>query len=57
MVYRGHKVKLFKREFAGELLEKYKGLHLLDYGFTYHRDNKYHVFDDMTWFLLEKDGE
>jgi spore coat polysaccharide biosynthesis protein SpsF len=26
---------------------------LVDYGFTYHRDNAFPM-DDTTWFLLEK---
>lgn len=51
--YRGEKNKLFKRDFAGELLDKYKDLELLDYGFKYKRDNNY-LKDDITWFLLEK---
>lgn len=51
--YRGHKDRLFKRDFAGEMLDKYPDLNLVDYGFVYHRDP---VFpdDDITWFLLEK---
>ena len=51
--YRGHQDRLFKRDFCGEMLEKYKDLQLIDYGFTYRND---HVFpqDDMTWFLLKK---
>ncbi|RTR39307.1 pseudaminic acid biosynthesis-associated methylase [Shewanella canadensis] len=51
--YRGHKEKLFKRDFAGELMDKYPDLSLVDYGFVYHRDNTFPQ-DDMTWFLLEK---
>lgn len=51
--YRGHKGKLFKRDFAGEMLEKYEDLILIDYGFAYHRDNKFPQ-DDITWFLIEK---
>lgn len=50
--YRGFKNKLFKRDFAGELLDKYP-LKLLDYGFLYHRDN-YFPRDDSNWFLFEK---
>lgn len=50
--YRGHQGKLFKRDFAGEILDKFKGLHLVDYGFVYHRDP--FPQDDITWFLLEK---
>lgn len=51
--YRGHQDKLFKRDFAGELLEKFKDLRLVDYGFVYHRDNTFPL-DDLTWFLMEK---
>ncbi len=50
--YRGNDDKLFKRDFAGELMDKYN-LHLIDYGFIYHRDC-YFPQDDITWFLLEK---
>ncbi|MHC5737312.1 pseudaminic acid biosynthesis-associated methylase [Nostoc sp.] len=53
--YRGHQGKLFKRDFAGEMLDKFDDLHLLDYGFVYHRDNQFPQ-DDVTWFLLEKTG-
>lgn len=51
--YRGHADRLFKRDFAGEIMDKYKDLRLVDYGFVYHRDNKFPQ-DDTTWFLLEK---
>jgi len=51
--YRGHSEKLFKRDFAGELICKY-GLTLVKYGFSYHRDKYLHHQDDATWFLLEK---
>jgi len=51
--YRGHSDRLFKRDFAGEMLDKYDDLELLDYGFLYHRD-KYFLQDDVSWFLLEK---
>ena len=50
--YRDKDEKLFKRDFAGELIDKFD-LKLLDYGFIYHRDN-YLPQDDITWFLLEK---
>ncbi|MBA2080325.1 pseudaminic acid biosynthesis-associated methylase [Aeromonas veronii] len=50
--YRGHSERLFKRDFAGELIDKYN-LRLVDYGFIYHRDPR-HPQDDNTWFLLEK---
>ncbi|KPA88669.1 pseudaminic acid biosynthesis-associated methylase [Pseudomonas asplenii] len=51
--YRGHGGKLFKRDFAGEMLDRYRDLQLLDYGFGYHRDRQFPV-DDLNWFLLEK---
>ena len=50
--YRGYKNKLFKRDFAGDLLKKYKSLKLVDYGFVYKRDK--HPQDDLNWFLLSK---
>lgn len=49
--YRG--IKLYKRDFAGELMDRYPDLKLLDYGFQYHRDYLFPV-DDYTWFVLEK---
>ena len=51
--YRGHEDRLFKRDFAGEMLDKYKDLKLIDYGFAYKRDVVFPQ-DDITWFLLEK---
>lgn len=51
--YRGHSDKLFKRDFAGEMLEKYPDLKLTDYGFCYKGDKSFPQ-DDITWFLLEK---
>lgn len=51
--YRGHSERLFKRDFAGEILEKYPALDLVDYGFCYKRDTSFPQ-DDVTWFLLEK---
>jgi spore coat polysaccharide biosynthesis protein SpsF len=47
---------LNKRDFAGEMLDMFPALHLLDYGFLYSRDIKYSNFplEDTTWFLLEK---
>ncbi len=51
--YRGHDNKLFKRDFAGDLLDQFSDLKLLDYGFVYHRDNHFPQ-DDITWFVLEK---
>ena len=50
--YRGHDNQLFKRDFAGDLIDRYK-LKLVDYGFMYRRDN-YFPQSDNTWFLLSK---
>lgn len=51
--YRGHQGKLFKRDFAGEMLDRFSDLSLIDYGFVYRRDRKFPA-DDVTWFLMEK---
>jgi pseudaminic acid biosynthesis-associated methylase len=51
--YRGHQDKLFKRDFAGEMLDRFDVLKLLDYGFCYHRDPNFPQ-DDVNWFLMEK---
>jgi pseudaminic acid biosynthesis-associated methylase len=53
VVYRGHHGKLFKRDFAGEMLDAYPDLRVLDYGFVWRRDPAYPQ-DDCSWFLLEK---
>lgn len=54
--YRGHENRLFKRDFAGEMLDKYDDLELVDYKFVYHKDNNFPQ-DDITWFLLKKKGK
>jgi len=51
--YRGHSDRLYKRDFAGEIMDQYPQLQLLDYGFSYHRDLNFPQ-DDITWFLMEK---
>ena len=51
--YRGHSQRLFKRDFAGELMDLYPDLELVDYGFQYHRDSNFPL-DDSNWFLLKK---
>jgi pseudaminic acid biosynthesis-associated methylase len=51
--YRGHDDRLFKRDFAGDMLEKFNDLRLVDYGFAYRNDPTFPQ-DDITWFLLEK---
>ncbi len=53
VTYRGFKERLFKRDFCGEMLDRYVGLKLIDYGFCYHRDPN-HPQDDINWFLLER---
>ena len=49
--YRGMDNKLFKRDFAGELIDRFK-LKMIDYGFVYRRDK--HPQDDLNWYLLKK---
>ena len=51
--YRGHFDRLFKRDFAGEMLDKFPDLRLVDYGFNYRRDPAFPQ-DDITWFLMER---
>lgn len=53
VTYRGNSDRLFKRDFAGEMLDRYSDLSIVDYGFVYHRDTKFPQ-DDINWFLLEK---
>ena len=52
VMYRGVADRLFKRDFAGELMDRF-GMKLVDYGFAYRRD-KHFPQDDLSWFLLEK---
>lgn len=51
--YRNHADRLFKRDFAGEIMERHPNMQLVDYGFAYRRDPQFPQ-DDITWFLLEK---
>ena len=51
--YRGHSDRLFKRDFAGEIMERHPQMQLVDYGFAYRRDPNFPQ-DDITWFLIEK---
>ena len=51
--YRGHADRLFKRDFAGEIMDGNPELQLVDYGFAYRRDPNFPQ-DDITWFLMEK---
>jgi pseudaminic acid biosynthesis-associated methylase len=51
--YRGHAERLFKRDFAGEMLDRFTDLRLIGYGVTYRRDPNFE-HDDINWFLMEK---
>ena len=51
--YRGHSDRLFKRDFAGEYLDRHPQFEIVDYGFTWHRDPLFPQ-DDTTWFLLQR---
>lgn len=51
--YRGHSDRLFKRDFAGEMMDMFPALSLVDYGFAYQRDPAFPQ-DDITWFLMKK---
>lgn len=51
--YHGKSGLLFKRDFAGDMLDTYPDLKLIDYGFRYHRDE--YPQDDLTYFLLRKE--
>ena len=53
ITYRGHARKAFKRDFAGEMLERFSDLELRSYGFFYRRDANF-PSDDVNWFLLER---
>jgi len=53
VTYRGHSDRLFKRDFAGELMDRHPEFKLIDYGFVYRRDPSFPQ-DDITWFLMEK---
>ncbi len=53
VIYRGHEKKLFKRDFARDLMKRYTDLTLIYYGFKYNGD-KLFPQDDLTWFLLSK---
>ena len=53
LAYRGHADRLFKRDFAGELMDRHPQMKLVDYGFVWRRD-PVAPQDDITWFLLER---
>lgn len=54
--YRGHTDRLFKRDFAGEIMRAYPQMHLVDYGFVSRHDPSFPQ-DDITWFLMEKNED
>ncbi|MCU0699259.1 MAG: hypothetical protein MUC96_22360 [Myxococcaceae bacterium] len=51
--YRGYADRLFKRDFAGEFMDRYPAWKLDDYGFLYRRDPLFPQ-DDISWFLLRR---
>ena len=51
--YRGNTGRLWKRDFAGEMMDLYPDLKLVDYGFVWRRD-PVAPQDDLTFFLFEK---
>ena len=53
--YRGHADRLFKRDFAGEIMDRHPQMQLVDYGFAYRRDMNFPQ-DDINWFLMERRG-
>lgn len=54
--YRGHAGRLWKRDFAADLMDLYPLLRVVDYGFAWRRDPEASQ-DDLTWFLFEKPYE
>jgi spore coat polysaccharide biosynthesis protein SpsF len=53
VAYRNHAERLFKRDFAGEIMDRHPEMQLVDYGFSYRRDPQFPQ-DDITWFLMER---
>jgi len=53
--YRGKDNLLWKDDFAGQIMDRYQDLKLIDYGFVYYRD-PIAPQGDITWFLMEKQG-
>ncbi len=52
--YRGHSERLYKRDFAGEILDSFPEMKLVDYGFLYDRDPIHKRVGSTNWFLLKK---
>ena len=53
--FQGRSDVLWKRDFAGDMLDLYPDLSVIDYGFTWRRDPVTPLYD-LTWFLMEKAG-
>lgn len=53
IVYRGETGKLWKRDFATDLIGRFPTLRVVDYGFIWRHDYPWQQ-DDITYFLLEK---
>lgn len=53
VVYRGETGRLWKRDFATELIGRFPSLRVADYGFIWRHDYPWQQ-DDLTYFLLEK---
>ena len=51
--YRNHEGQMFKRDFAGQFLDRFQNFKLVDYGFVWHRDPAFPLGDN-TWFLMER---
>ncbi len=51
--YRGHAGRLWKRDFAGDMLDMFSDLRIANYGFQWRRD-PWAPADDITWVLMEK---
>jgi pseudaminic acid biosynthesis-associated methylase len=52
ITYHGQEQRLFRRDFAGEILDRFPDVRLVRTGFAYHRGP--FPQDDLTWFLMEK---
>lgn len=52
--YRGHSGKLYRRDFAGELMQQHPDVKLLDYGFLYRNDPAFKRNEDVYYFLMAK---
>lgn len=51
--YRGESGRLWARDFAGEMLDRFEDLKVVDYGFAWKRDPNAPQ-DDITWTLMSK---